>query len=325
MSVKYVSNPALPIIKKGWVGNPVRGRSFINEKPAQISMINFVKSRLNNPQRKERKNDPYRAGFCPNDDFMKSDEDMIVWLGHASFFIRLGGVTFLTDPSYYSFPTRNRLVPIPCDVENFKFVDYVLISHMHHDHADTRSIRKIFKGNKKTQALLPLNGGNYVKYFTKNYQEAGWYQQYQTMPGVEVYFLPSFHWSRMHVFDSNRTLWGSFIIRGNGKTIYFGGDTAWGTHFETISELFPDIDYAILPIGAYTPRSVAEYAHISPEEAVDAAKVLNAKHLVPMHFGTYPLGQEPLGEPYRKICRLDEDGEISGCLNCLDVGEELLI
>ncbi|WNY23327.1 hypothetical protein MmiHf6_06320 [Methanimicrococcus hongohii] len=325
MSIKYVSNPSLPIIKDGWVGNPMKGHSFLNEKSAQVNMMDFVKSRVHNPQREERKNDTYRAGFCPNTDFVNSKEDMIVWLGHASFFIRLGGVTFLTDPSYYSFPTRNRMVPIPCDVEDFKYVDYVLISHMHHDHADTRSLRKIFKGNKKTEALLPLNGRNYVRFFTKNYQEAGWYQQYKTKSGVEIYFLPSFHWSRMHIFDSNRILWGSFIIRCNGKTIYFGGDTAWGSHFEEIGKLFPDIDYAILPIGAYTPRSVAEFAHISPEEAVKAANVLGAKHLIPMHYGTYPLGQEPLGEPYRKICRLDEDGEICGCLNCLDVGEELLI
>ncbi|MBZ3935077.1 MBL fold metallo-hydrolase [Methanimicrococcus blatticola] len=325
MAKEYLFNPDLPIIKEGWKGNPMKGRSFINEKPAPIKMADFLKSRLNNPHKEARKNDTYRLGFCPNDDFIKSEDDMIVWLGHASFFIRLGGVTFLTDPSYFGFPTRPRMVPIPCEIDEFKYVDYVLISHMHHDHADTRSLYKIFKGNKKTQALLPLNGGSYLKYFTKNYQEAGWYQQYKTMPGVEVYFLPSFHWSRMHILDSNNKLWGSFIIRCNDKTIYFGGDTAWGSHFEAVAELFPSIDYAILPIGAYTPRSVAEFAHISPDEAAEAAKVLGVKHLIPMHYGTYKMGQEPLGEPYRAICRLDDDGEINCCLNCLDVGEEFLL
>lgn len=328
MSVQYVSNPDLPIIKGDWVGNPKKGNSFLNEKPTRMNMIKiakFAESRLCNPQRQERKSDTYRAGFCPNDKFAESDEDMIVWLGHASFFIRLGGVTFLTDPSYYSFPMRTRRVQIPCGVENFKFADYVLISHMHHDHADIRSLRQIFKANKKTQALLPLNACTYTKYFMRNYQEAGWYQQYKTMPDVEVYFLPSFHWSRMHIFDGNNSLWGSFIIKSNGKTIYFGGDTAWGTHFEEIAKLFPSVDYAIMPIGAYAPRSVAGSAHISPEEAVKAAKILGAKHLIPMHYGTYPLGQEPIGEPYRKICQMDKEGEIGCCLNCLDVGEELLI
>jgi L-ascorbate metabolism protein UlaG (beta-lactamase superfamily) len=303
----------------------MKGNSFLNEKSGQISVKKFVKSRFHNPQREERKKDTSYAGFCLNDDFMNSNEDMIVWLGHASFFIRLGGVTFLTDPSYYSFPMRNRLVPLPCEIEEFKYVDYVLISHMHHDHADLRSLRRIFKANNKTQALIPLNGRNYVRFFTKKYQEAGWYQQYETKPGVEVYFLPSFHWSGMHIFDNNRTLWGSFIIRCNDKTIYFGGDTAWGMHFEEIAKLFPDIDYALLPIGAYTPRSVAEFVHITPDEAAKAANILGAKHLIPMHYGTYPLGQEPLGEPYRKICKLDENGEIDSFLTCLDIGEELLI
>ena len=304
----------------------MEGNSFLNERSDQLDLLKFLTSRLHNPQRKERKIDTLHAGFIYNDDFVDSDEDMIVWLGHASFFIRLGGVTFLTDPSYYSFPMlRDRLVPLPCEIEEFKYVDYLLISHMHHDHADTRSLRKIFKKNDKTQALIPLNARNYVRFFTKKYQEAGWYQQYQTKPDVEVYFLPSFHWSRMHLFDSNRTLWGSFIIRGNGKTIYFGGDTAWGMHFEEIAELFPDIDYALLPIGAYTPRAVVECAHISPDEAVKAANILSAKHLIPMHYGTYRLGQEPIGDPYRQICKLEEDGEINSCLTCLDIGEELFI
>ncbi|MDY0266676.1 MAG: MBL fold metallo-hydrolase [Methanimicrococcus sp.] len=321
MTIQFLFNPDLPIIKEGWKGNPMKRGSFLNEAPSKISLMTFVRSRFHNPQKIERKNDPYKTGFCPNDAFIRSEEDMIVWLGHASFFIRLGGVTFLTDPSYYSFPARNRLVPIPCDVDLFKFVDYVLISHMHHDHADTRSLFKIFKGNKKTKALIPLKSGGYVKHFTKNYQEAGWYQKYDTGADVEVYFLPSFHWSRMHFFDSNNSLWGSFMIRGNGKTVYFGGDTAWGSHFKEISDLFPSADYALLPIGAYTPRSVAEFAHISPEEAVLAAEVLGAKNFIPMHYGTYPLGQEPIGEPYRKICSLNDSGQIPSHLICPDVGE----
>ena len=325
MDIKYLFNPDLQIIKDGWQGNPMKGRSFLNERPSQIGMLSFLKSRFHNPQKDERKNDSFCLRCCMNSEFAESDEDMIVWLGHASFFIRLGGVTFLTDPSYYSFPVRSRRVPIPCDITSFKYADYLLISHLHHDHADTRSLRKIFKNNSKTKALLPLKGGGLLKYFTKNYQEAGWYQKYHTESDVEIYFLPTYHWSGMHIFDSNSTLWGSFIIRGNGKTIYFGGDTAWSNHFEEISKLFPDIDYALLPIGAYMPRAVAGSAHISPEEAVKAANILGAESLIPMHFGTYLMGQEPLGDPYRQICRINERGELDGQLNCLNVGEEFLI
>jgi len=255
---------------------------------------------------------------------MKSNEDIILWLGHSSFYIRLGGVTFLTDPAYYSFPLRPRRVPIPCSVDLFKNADYVLISHLHHDHADTRSLHNIFKGNTKTEILAPLKSRGLLSHFSNKIQEAGWFQKYNTKD-VEVYFLPSYHWSRMHFFDQNHSLWGSFIIRGQDKTIYFGGDTARGDHFEEIAELFPKIDYAVLPIGAYKPRVINKYVHMSPEEAVDAAAALNAKHLIPMHYGTYPMGKEPLSEPIRIVREMNESGAIPCILDCPAIGKELFI
>jgi L-ascorbate metabolism protein UlaG (beta-lactamase superfamily) len=323
----------LPIIKKGWKGNPMKGRSFLNKnRPKTTSFTRFLKMikmhYYKNPQRMERKNDTFQVPFFKNDSFMNADQDMIVWLGHASFFIRLAGVTFLTDPSFFSFPLRARKIPAPCDIENLKFTDYVLISHLHHDHADPRSLRQIFKGNKKTQLLAPLKSTGLLKYTThgnRNIQEAGWFQKYETLPSVEVYFLPALHWSGMHGLDRNRSLWGSFIIRGNGKTIYFGGDTAWGDHFFEIADLFPSIDYAIMPIGAYKPRTMMSAFHISPDESVLAANTLNAKNLIPMHYGTYPMGFEPIGEPYRDICKMEECGQISCALKLPGVGEELFI
>jgi len=327
MDVKYISNPELPIIKEGWKGNAVNNKSFLNDESLhKPNFKDFLRWQLyKNPQKLERKNDPYHADFFPNDSFMESDEDIILWLGHSAFYIRLGGVAFLTDPAYYSFPMRHRRVPIPCSVDYFKYVDYVLVSHLHHDHADMRSLRKIFKRNKKTELLAPLGSHGMLGRFSKKIQEAGWFQKYDTKEEVNVYFLPSYHWSRMHIFDNNRSLWGSFIIQGNGKTIYFGGDTAQGDHFKEIAALFPEIDYAILPIGAYKPRSINRYVHMSPEEAVDAAAVLNAKHLIPMHYGTYPMGREPLSEPIRIVHEMEEDGEIPCILDCPAIGNELFI
>ena len=76
--------------------------------------MKFVKLRLyKNPQREERRNDTFQVSFFKNDSFLDSDQDMIVWLGHASFFIRLGGITFLTDPAYFSYPMRTRRMPAP--------------------------------------------------------------------------------------------------------------------------------------------------------------------------------------------------------------------
>jgi L-ascorbate metabolism protein UlaG (beta-lactamase superfamily) len=151
------------------------------------------------------------------------------------------------------------------------------------------------------EALVPLNNGEYFEKKGIKVQEAGWYQKYQINHEVEVYLMPAKHWNRRGLFDFNKTLWGSFIIRYKGTTIYFAGDTSMGDHFEEIARLFPDIDYCLLPVGAYKPESIMKEAHLSPQEAYKAFHLLAGKTFIPMHFGTYDLGDEPLGEPKRVL------------------------
>ena len=111
--------------------------------------------------------------------------------------------------------------------------------------------------------------------------------------------MPVRHWNRRGLLDFNKTLWGSFIIRHNGTNIYFAGDTSMGDHFYETANMFPEIDYCLLPVGAYKPENIMQDAHLSPQEAYEAFKILGGKRFIPMHFGTYDLGDEPLGEPQR--------------------------
>ena len=137
----------------------------------------------------------------------------------------------------------------------------------------------------------------------------------------EIVFLPAHHWNRRWMNDTNRELWGSFLIRTGDKTIYFAGDTAYANHFKEIRKLAGTIDYVFMPIAAYRPDWMMRRAHVSPQEAVNAFNDLGAKYFVPMHYGTFDLSDEPIGEPIRLLKQMAESGQLEGNLIVPAVGE----
>jgi L-ascorbate metabolism protein UlaG (beta-lactamase superfamily) len=222
-------------------------------------------------------------------------------------------------------PLLKRLSGLPCDVSELKGIDYVIISHNHRDHFDNKSLKEIFNNNPNSLALVPLRTGKLIEKLSGKYEEAGWYQQLSTNEKIKIYFMPSHHWCRRELSDNNKMLWGSFIIQSDTTTIYFAGDTKYDTHFEEISKFFPKIDYALMPIGAYMPPYIMKAAHMSPQEAVEAANKLKTKNFVPMHYATYDLSDEPIGEPLRFLKKLKEEGTLKSELKILKIGEELLL
>jgi len=118
---------------------------------------------------------------------------------------------------------------------------------------------------------------------------------------VRVTYVPSQHWSRRGLFDTNETLWGGFVIEGTKARIYHAGDTAYFEGFKEIGARFAGIDAALLPIGAYDPPWFMERQHMNPEQAVQAFLDLGARKLVAMHWGTFKLTDEPLDEPPRRL------------------------
>lgn len=114
--------------------------------------------------------------------------------------------------------------------------------------------------------------------------------------GLFITLVPSLHWSNRIHFDMNKALWGGYVIQNADHTIYHSGDTAYGEHFKEIAEKF-DIDEAFLPIGAYLPEEIMKHVHTSPPEALQAAHDLKVKTMIPIHYGTFILSDEPLEEP----------------------------
>lgn len=330
-NITYLKNEALPIILEGWKGNPVINGRFVDpNKPFSSTFKKVLKWQLSKKEKaEEKKNDKWRLTVRKSTDFLKQQNDAIVWLGHASFFIQVRGVRILTDPVFGRISgVVPRLSELPCSAEDFTDIDYVLLSHAHRDHCDAASLKKIFRQNPSATLLTSLNTGKLVAKWIEGVQfiEAGWYQQFPlSQQNIRITFLPSQHWSNRYLWDINTTLYGSFMIEADGINIFFGGDSGYAFYPKQIGGLFPQIDIAVIGVGAYTPSFMMRDVHTNPFEAVDVFHDLKAKALLPMHYGTFDLADEPLGEPYRILKELEAQQKIAGELLMPDVGELLML
>jgi len=253
-------------------------------------------------------------------EILRRDDDFIVWLGHATFLIQIDGLRILTDPVLGKIPMTPRLAPLPIDPAKLE-VDVILISHGHFDHLDLPSLSMLDVYGKQTRLIVPLGLASYLKKGA-NVTELGWDESIE-VDSLRITALPASHWHRRGVRDFNRALWCSFAIEGNGRTIYFAGDSALDGHFEEIARRYPAMDIALMPIGAYDPPEVMRTNHMNPEEAVQAAEILGAGMMIPYHYGTFKLSDEPIGEPHSWIARLA--GERAMDIRVVDVGEVVVV
>lgn len=219
-----------------------------------------------------------------------------LWLGHASVWLHLGETTLCIDPVLGHIPFYHRQSPLPIAKEALH-ADVILITHAHYDHFDKPSVLRLLKQNPECIIVAPSGFWRYLKRHIAREKcfELEWWESVM-IGGLFITLVPSLHWSNRIHFDMNKALWGGYVIQNSDHTIYHSGDTAYGEHFKEIGEKF-EIDEAFLPIGAYRPEEIMKQVHISPPEALQAAHDLGAKTLVPVHYGTFILSDEPLDEP----------------------------
>jgi L-ascorbate metabolism protein UlaG (beta-lactamase superfamily) len=325
-TTQYTYNPTLYTCKTGWPGTPINAHGrFVNHEHPYIPALSAVlKWKLGpKPQQHEKAADTFRLKIQHQTNFIHDTADCIVWLGHASFFIRLAGINMLIDPIFYDIPFTHRYTPAPFTPDVLPPLDYLLISHDHRDHCQEESIKKIIKLNPSAAILTGLRMEKLLRPWAGRapIQTAGWYQQYTTSPALNIYYLPTRHWGKRGITDTNKRLWGAFVFQTKDHTVYFSSDTGYGSHFSDARKIFPNIGTAIIGVGAYKPEWFMHPVHISPTDAVQAFHELGAKVLIPMHYGTFNLSDEPIGEPVRVLRALEAAGKIQGELKVLDVGE----
>lgn len=323
--IERVNNPLLKTVKQQWSGNIIINGRFYNDSIVVKSPVwSVLKWKLSsNPQKLEKQNDLFKLEVIHINDF-SSKENRITWLGHSSFFISINGVKLITDPCFFDLSTAKRKVDLPCNIDLLTGINFLLLSHDHRDHLDKNTIEKIVANNQSLTVLAPLGAKAILK--DVEMQEAGWYQEFQVGKDIRIIFLPAKHWGRRGLNDYNKVLWGSFLIIDGDRKIFFAGDSAYDKMiFEDIHALFGDIDICLLPIGAYSPQWLMAREHMNPEEAFLAFHDLGGKLFIPMHYGTYNLTDEPMGEPITRLRTVAFNYNQTDQIMELPVGKEYYI
>ena len=234
------------------------------------------------------------------------DEDYVGWIGHATFLIKLGNTTIITDPVFSKnagpliFGPKRFTEPA-LNLNEIPKTDLFLLTHNHYDHQDMSTIRRY--PYKDSKVLVPLKLGKYFsRYRFKDVNEMDWYEEIKVNNDLKVTFLPAVHWSKRSLTDTNKTLWGNFLIEYKDKKIFFACDTGVGNIYKELGNKFGPIDLTLINIGAYNFYPMMPYKdksayHTNPEEALSVAQDLKSKKVIGMHWGTFVLSLEPIMEP----------------------------
>jgi len=275
-----------------------------------------------------RKSDPRSATYAELDRIrpgtrddgaaaLASGDPCAVWIGHASWTLRLAGKLLVIDPVWSTALSGvvKRLVPPGIALGQLPAPDIVMVTHDHRDHLDLPTIAKL---PETSLYIAPL--GNGPRLGKPNVVELDWWQTHE-VGDLKITLVPARHWSMRMPWNRNATLWGGYVIESPDGIAYHSGDTAAGDHFAEIGARF-SIDWAMLPIGAYSPRWFMSSQHVNPDEAADGFAALRAKNFLAMHWGTFKLTDEPIGEPRERILEVwRERGWDPSRLWLMDVGE----
>jgi L-ascorbate metabolism protein UlaG (beta-lactamase superfamily) len=288
---------------------------------------------------------------------VESGRVAVTFIGHSTVLIRTASLVIITDPVFtahagpFGRTGPRRVRPPAIAPASLSPVDLVLVSHNHYDHLQPSSVR-LFADTAAFVTTLGVgrqldlphvdrrpDGGRHrdVKTGGRDHpfqnpvasavrptiHELDWWEK-TTIGSAEVTCVPAQHFSARTPWDRNRTLWCGFVVRVDGVTIYFAGDTGSSPHFTDIGNRCPPIDVALQPIGAYEPRWFMTPVHKNPEEAVRAHLDVRARVSVGMHFGTFQLTDEAIDEPVRALETAKRKHRVDA-FGVLDFGESVIL
>lgn len=241
-----------------------------------------------------------------------TDTITLSWIGHATILINFQGIWVLTDPVLFDrvgidvwglFTLGPKRIFAPAlSLDQMPQPDLVLLSHAHMDHLDYPTLKALTAlYPKQLTVVTAANTADIIEHLRwKQLIELDWNEQYR-FKGMTIEAIPVKHFGWRFPWEQDRSRgalrgrsYNAYLLERNGKTVVFGGDTAWTKIFQKYS----DIDIAILPIGAYQPW---HHVHCTPEEAVDMALMMGARVVAPMHCTTFVHGREPFWEPPKRF------------------------
>ena len=233
------------------------------------------------------------------------DEISVTWFGHSTLLIRSNNVTILTDPLFGEGNTDPLFfgpTPFPFKynyaLEDLPPIDYVLISHDHYDHLDMGTVKEL----KDSKFYVPLGVKAHLLRWGipgENIEEFDWYDEMEISTVLDIALTPAQHFSGRSLFDSDATLWGSWVINLNNQSLFFSGDSGYTEEFVEIGERYGPFDIAFLESGQY--NLAWQDIHMFPAEVVQAGIDLNASTILPIHNSKYELSLHPWKEPLEEV------------------------
>jgi N-acyl-phosphatidylethanolamine-hydrolysing phospholipase D len=235
----------------------------------------------------------------------------VTWIGHAAALLQIAGRNLLTDPMFgeRASPLRHagprRWVRPGIPLAALPPIHTVLLSHSHYDHLDAASVRDIGRRWPEAEWHVPLALGATVRALgARRITEHDWWETGADGP-LTLTATPAQHFSARTPLDRNRTLWCGWVVEAAGRRVFFAGDTGYHPAFGDIARSLGPFDMALLPVGAYEPRWFMRPVHMNPEEALRAFGDLQIAGrtegvMVPIHWGTFKLTDEPMDEPPRR-------------------------
>ncbi|HUL43964.1 MAG TPA: MBL fold metallo-hydrolase [Bacteroidota bacterium] len=251
-------------------------------------------------------------GVRPDPSTWSNDTITAAWIGHATVLINFFGTMIITDPVFsnrigirllrmFTLGPR-RLVAPALSIKELPKIDLILLSHAHMDHCDLPSLRRF---DPSIPIVMAKNTQSVIRSLNRrSVTEVDWNESIiigdLSIEGLRVkHFGWRFPWeSDRSKGDWNGRSYNAYSISKNGRTIVFGGDTAYQEFFKSLAERNIPIDLVILPIGAYDPWIAV---HANPEQAVAMANHMKAKAILPVHWNTFILSSEPQHEPIERL------------------------
>jgi L-ascorbate metabolism protein UlaG (beta-lactamase superfamily) len=263
-----------------------------------------------------------RTGETHKPKLVSNGELGVTFIGHASFFLQMGGQNVVIDPNFARWLfVLKRLKKPGVQLRDLPVIDLVLVTHAHFDHLHRPSLRAIVQQARRRRAaspviVVPRHVVDLVSDLGfREVVELDWWDNYRQQ-GLTVTHVPSRHWGARVLKDSHRG-YGGYVLRDAQHSVYHAGDTAYFPGFLEIGRrLAPEL--ALLPIGAYNPPSFRN-VHADPSDATRAFLDLKARWMVPMHYGTFRLSHEPVDEPLQFLAR---EAKAAGIEDRVSVMEE---
>ena len=262
---------------------------------------------------------PFKVGVRPA---TRVEGLRITAIGHASLLVQVAGCNLLLDPvwaeraSPLAWVGPRRRNPPAIAFADLPPIDVVLLSHNHYDHMDLTAIEKLWQSHRPL-IYSPLGNDGVVHRSAPGVEvkTGDWWDSIDVANGIRVTIVPSYHWSSRGLADRRMALWGGFVITTPSQMLYFAGDTAYrdGKIFAEIRTRFGAPTVAILPIGAYEPRWFMQTQHCTPEEALRIGEDCGAQQVLGIHWGTFPLTDEPYMEPEERLRAAAEAREPACC------------